>query len=64
MKTPVKRESQNFEYSDSSKGAELAKSVRASVNQESDQSREDLFEFGMQLIYGGQPPKKAVRPRH
>lgn len=60
--TPVKKGEK--EYPDSTKGSEFAAQIRSEANGLTDVRREDLFDLGMRLIYGGQPPAKQVRTRH
>lgn len=52
---------QNFDYPDQTKGSRLAARVRKTASQLSETERAALFNQGMQIIYGGAAPKKAVR---
>lgn len=53
----------NFVYPDKTSGSEIAARIRKEANALTDKEREDLFRQGMQIIYGGNCAKEAVRAR-
>lgn len=55
-----KRATKNYVYPDATPGSDLAKKVRAKANKLSDAKRHDLFQRGMQIIYGGSSVKETV----
>ncbi len=50
-------------YPDKTTGSETAATVRRAANHWADQKRSDLFDRGMQIIYGGTATKEKVRSR-
>jgi hypothetical protein len=54
----------NFDYPEKSKGSEIASKIRKRANALTDKQREEYFRRGMQIIYGGNGTKEAVRSRH
>ena len=54
----------NFVYPDATAGAKAAKRLRTEANKLTERQREDLFNRGMQIIYGGTGKKEAVGARH
>ena len=48
-------------YPDKTTGSEAAAKVRSEANKWSEQKRSDLFEKGMQIIYGGHRTAEKVR---
>jgi hypothetical protein len=50
-------------YPDKTTGSEVAAAIRKKANGLTDQQRENLFKKGMQIIYGGNGTKEAVRTR-
>jgi hypothetical protein len=48
-------------YPDRTTGSEVAASVRKGANRWSEDKRSDLFDRGMQVIYGGSGAKAKVR---
>lgn len=48
-------------YPEKTKGSEAASNVRKLGNSWSERKREELFEQGMQIIYGGSGNKAKVR---
>ena len=54
----------NFDYPDQTKGSRLAARVRKVASGLSETERAALLNQGMQIIYGGAAPKKAVRTGH
>ena len=49
-------------YPDKTEGSEIAEENRSEANKLSEEQREELFQKGMQVIYGG--TGEAVRARH
>jgi hypothetical protein len=54
----------NFVYPDTTAGAKAAKRLRTEASKLTERQREDLFNRGMQIIYGGTGKKEAVGARH
>ena len=54
----------NFVYPDSTAGSKAAKRLRTEASKLTERQREDLFNRGMQIIYGGTGKKEAVGARH
>ena len=48
-------------YPDKTTGSEIAATGRKAANRWGDEKRSELFERGMQIIYGGTGPKAKVR---
>jgi hypothetical protein len=48
-------------YPDKTTGSEAASSVRKQANKWSGEKRAELFEQGMQIIYGGPSPTAKIR---
>ena len=59
---PVK--TRNMDYPEKTKGSELAARLRKEANPLSEAKRIELFEKGMQIIYGGSGTKEKVGPGH
>jgi hypothetical protein len=53
----TKGNTRNFEYPETTTGSKAAKKLRSEANGLSDLQRQDLFEKGMQIIYGGNGKK-------
>jgi hypothetical protein len=58
------KQGKNFSYPDQTKGSETAAQIRKETNGLSEHKREELFQRGMQIIYGGSGKKETVRSRH
>lgn len=54
----------NFVYPVSTSGSKVAKRVRTQANKLTERQREDLFQRGMQIIYGGSGAKQTVGAGH
>ena len=54
----------DFVYPDKTTGSETAAKNRKEANKWSESKRSELFERGMQIIYGGSGSKEKVRSRH
>jgi len=54
----------NFEYPDQTRGSRLAAQLREETNALSVKQRSELFQRGMQMIYGGVAPKEKSGPGH
>ena len=50
-------------YPDKTLGSEAASAARKKANRLTDTERENLFQKGMRIIYGGNGTKEAVRTR-
>jgi hypothetical protein len=61
-KCAPKTRKKNFVYPDRTKGSEIARLVREQANTLTEADRENLFQQGMQIIYGG-PTTEKVRSR-
>jgi hypothetical protein len=59
--TPAAKEST---YPDKTIGSEIASKVRKDANNWSEKKRAELFDKGMQIIYGGSGNKGKVCSRH
>jgi hypothetical protein len=67
MSTDKKRgpdSGKDFDYPDKTTGSETAVKHRKEANKWSESKRSELFERGMQVIYGGSGSKEKVRSRH
>ena len=53
-----------MDYPEKTKGSELAARLRKEANPLSEAKRIELFEKGMQIIYGGSGTKEKVGPGH
>jgi hypothetical protein len=58
------KKARNFDYPPHTTGSVLAANIRKEANGLSENSRGDLFNRGMQIIYGGPGTKEKVRPGH
>lgn len=54
----------NFDYPDQTEGGKLAQQIRSDANNLKEGERSELFQRGMQVIYGGSGNKNKVRPGH
>ena len=54
----------DFDYPDKTTGSEVAEKTRKEANKWTESKRSELFERGMQVIYGGSGSKKKIRSRH
>jgi hypothetical protein len=54
----------DFVYPDTTTGSETLKETRKEGNHWSAEKRAELFDRGMQIIYGGSGSKNKVRSRH
>jgi hypothetical protein len=61
-KCTPKGKKKNFVYPDSTEGSRTARELREKANTLTETEREDLFQQGMQIIYGG-PNTEKVRTR-
>ena len=50
-----------MQYPETTKGSGLAAGLRKEANTLTEQQRSDLFEKGMQIVYGGSAAKEKVR---
>lgn len=57
-------ESKKVAYPAETSGSRLAADVRQKANRLTEEERDELFKRGMQVIYGGNGEKEAVRTRH
>ena len=67
MATPQKQvptTGKNYQYPDNTNGSEIAAKTRKEGNRWSESKRAELFEKGMQIIYGGNGPKAKVHSGH
>jgi len=67
MATPKKQApptEKDYLYPDKTTGSETAAKARKGANRWTDSKRSQLFETGMQIIYGGTGPKTPVRTGH
>jgi hypothetical protein len=67
MATPQKQSpptGRDYIYPDKTTGSEVAAKVRKDGNRWSESKRAQLFETGMQVIYGGTGTKTPVRTGH
>ncbi len=53
----------NFDYPEETEGSRIAAENRKKANSLNQADRENLFEEGMRIIYGGSQPKQTVRSR-
>ena len=51
----------NFRYPETTKGSEVAAKIREETNGLTEKEREELFERGMQVIYGGAQFKERLK---
>jgi len=51
----------NMEYPETTEGSKLAAGLRKKGNALTEEQRGELFEKGMQIVYGGSAPKEKVR---
>jgi hypothetical protein len=51
-------------YPDATTGSKVAEKNRKEANRWNESKRAELFEQGMQIIYGGSGSKDKVRSRH
>ena len=63
-KCASKSSARNFDYPQKTEGSEIASKVRKQANALTEKEREEYFRRGMQIIYGGNGTKEAVRSRH
>jgi len=54
----------NFDYPDQTKGSRLAAQLREETNALSEKQRNELFQRGMQIVYGGAATKQKSGPGH
>jgi hypothetical protein len=54
----------DYDYPDKTTGSEAAEKTRKEANKWTESKRSELFERGMQVIYGGSGFKKKIRSRH
>ncbi len=54
----------NFDYPDQTKGSRLAAQLREETNALSEKQRSELFQRGMQIVYGGAATKQKSGPGH
>ena len=67
MPTPKKRiptTKKDYHYPDKTNGSEIAAKTRKDANRWSESKRAELFEKGMQIIYGGSGSKTPVHTGH
>ena len=58
------KQGKNYNYPGQTKGSETAAQIRKETSGLSDHKRDELFQRGMQIIYGGSGKKEAVCTRH
>lgn len=63
MIQPNKPASAPAPYPDKTSGSAAAADIRKKANGLTDEERENLFKKGMQIIYGGNGTKEALRAR-
>ena len=62
-KKPISHATGVIVYPDKTTGSETAAAIRSSANRWGEDKRSNLFERGMQVIYGGTGAKDKVRSR-
>ncbi len=57
----ISMKTRNFEYPKETRGSKIARKVRTQANGLSDAKRQELFNAGMRMIYGGDVAKEVLR---
>ena len=64
LKKQVPPTEKDYDYPDKTTGSEAVAKARKDANRWTDSRRSQLFETGMQIIYGGTGSKAPIRTGH